>query len=104
MFGDNLRLLRHYVGMSQADLAAAIRVNRRAPTRSYITRLESGALDPRLSTVRSIARALHVRPWQLVAGLGESVRFWEGYLDLSAEQKRDVQRHIDWLQRGSSCR
>jgi transcriptional regulator with XRE-family HTH domain len=98
-FGENVRWRRVALGLSQATLASQIRVNRKRTTASYISRLESGALDPRLSTVRSIARALHVKPWQLVAGLGESVTFWEGYLELTGEQKRDVQRHIDWLQR-----
>jgi transcriptional regulator with XRE-family HTH domain len=98
--GDNVRWLRKRRGITQTGLAAQIRVSRHAPTPSFVSRLESGRADPRLSTVRSIARALHVKPWYLVADISDNLRFWEGYLSLTAQQKRDVQRHIDWLQRG----
>jgi hypothetical protein len=47
--------------------------------------------------VRSVARALRVKPWQLVAELADNTEFWRGYLDLSPRLKRDVQRHIAYL-------
>jgi len=101
-FGSSVKWLRKRQGLSQTALAALIRVNHGHPTPSYVSRLESGKLDPRLSTVRSIARALGLKVWQLVADLGDNVEFWRGYLNLSGEQKRDVQRHIDWLLRRRS--
>jgi transcriptional regulator with XRE-family HTH domain len=58
--------------------------------------LESGRIDPRLSTIRSIAKALHVKPWYLVAGLSDNVEFWDNYLALSPAQKRDIQRLIQY--------
>ena len=97
--GDDVRWRREALGLSQAELARRIRVNRRAPDRSYICRLEAGQVDPRLSTVRSLARALGVKPWMLLVELGESIRFWQGYLLLSGKQKREVQQHIAWLLR-----
>lgn len=98
-FADNLKYLRREAGMTQSQLAKCIRVRRRVPSRCYITQLESGRLDPQLATVRSIARALHLKPWQLTADLSDNVEFWRGYLNLNGTQKREVQRHIDWLLR-----
>lgn len=101
VFGETVRWRRKAVGMNQAELAALIKRRHRPTTASYISRIESGEIDPRLSTVYSLARALHVKPWQLVAELGENVKFWEGYLDLNAAQKHELQRHITWMhQRG----
>jgi len=100
-FGENVRWLRTTRGMTQAQLAALTRVNHHHPTASYISRVEHGEIDPRLKTVISIARALKVRPWQLVADISENVDFWEGYMRLSAQGKRDIQRTIAWmLERG----
>jgi transcriptional regulator with XRE-family HTH domain len=93
-FGDSVRWRRKAVGMRQGELAAKIRRNHRATTASYISRIESGEIDPRLSTVNSIARALKVKPWQLVAGFEQP--FWDDYLQLSPIGKREVQRMIDW--------
>jgi transcriptional regulator with XRE-family HTH domain len=95
-FEENLRFLRRRAGMTQGQLAHCIRLRRREPSRCYVTQLESGRIDPRLSTVRSIAKALHVKPWYLVADLSDNVTFWEAYLQLSPTQKREVQRMIDW--------
>ncbi|MFA5636583.1 MAG: helix-turn-helix transcriptional regulator [Anaerovoracaceae bacterium] len=100
-FGENVRWLRTTRGMTQAQLAALTRVNHHHPTASYISRVEHSEIDPRLKTVISIARALKVRPWQLVADISENVDFWEGYMRLSAQGKRDIQRTIAWmLERG----
>lgn len=93
-FGENVRWVRQRLGMTQTALAAMVHLNHHHPTPSYISRLESGSIDPRLSTVHSIARALRVKPWQLVAGLADNVEFWRGYLDLSPIQKREIQRLI----------
>ena len=66
---------------------------------AVITQLESGRIDPRLSTVRSIARALKVKPWVLVADVSDNTEFWRRYLSLTAVQKRELQRHIEWMLR-----
>jgi len=93
-FGDNVRWLRKKQGLSQSQLAARIRVRRRIPHVSMISRIELGKSEPRLSIVRSIAAALGVKPWQLMVELGENAEFWRGYLDLSPAQKREIQRLI----------
>ncbi len=93
-FGDSVRWRRKAVGMRQAELAAKIRRRHRPTTASYISRIESGDIDPRLSTVAAIARALHVKTWQLVAGFEQP--FWGDYLCLTPLGKREVQRMIDW--------
>ncbi len=98
-FGENVRWLRKERGLSQATLASLIRVRRHIPTASYVSRVESGKLDPRLSTVRSLARALRVKAWVLLADVSENVDFWREYLDLSPAQKRQLQRHIEWMLR-----
>ena len=98
-FGENIRFRRKMLGYSQGQLAKLVKVNRRTPSASYISRVESGKVAPRITTVRSIARALGIRTWQLVAEMYENTEFWRGYLDLSAKDKRNVQRHIDWLLR-----
>lgn len=94
--GENVRWLRTSRGMTQAELAAKTRVNHHHPTPSYISRLEHGQIDPRWRTIRSIAKALQVKPWQLVAEITENVEFWSGYLALPAERKREIQRMIAW--------
>jgi transcriptional regulator with XRE-family HTH domain len=93
-FGNNVRSLRRAAGLTQAQLAQSIRLHGRQPSRCYVTLIESGRIDPTLSTVRSIARALHVKPWQLVAELMENCTFWDDYLALSPSQKREIQRLI----------
>ena len=98
-FGANVRWLRAKMDMSQQALAAKIRVNHHHPTQSYVSRLEQGSLDPRLSTIRSLARVFKMRPWQLVADLSDNAEFWRGYLALSPTQKREVQHNIKWMLR-----
>jgi transcriptional regulator with XRE-family HTH domain len=75
-------------------LADQIRLRHRKTTGRYVCGIESGELDPTLSTIRSLARALKVKPWQLVAGFEQP--FWDDYLRLSPIGKREVQRMIDW--------
>lgn len=94
--GESVRWRRKAMGMSQGDLAALIRVNHHRVDQSYISRIETGA-DPRLSTIRSIAKALRMKPWQLLVSLSESDTFWCYYLDLGPAQKRDIQHHIKFL-------
>jgi len=100
-FGENVRWLRTAKGLSQAQLAGAVRVNHHHPTPSYISRIEHDQLNPRLSTIRSLARALHLKPWQLVADITENTTFWDGYMSLSGASKREVQRLIEWQLRRS---
>jgi transcriptional regulator with XRE-family HTH domain len=90
MVGENIRWARKLRGMTQEQLAKAIRVHRHPTTRSYISRLESGAIDPRVSTLLSIARALKVRPSLLVTRVGEGEEFLEVYLSLTPGQKRNL--------------
>ena len=101
--GRNVRYLRTRLGLTQEELAARVSLRgRHHPDGSYISYIESGSRDPRLGVVRSLARALHVKPWMLLAELTENVRFWDGYLSLTPEQKREVQRLIDWKLEGRS--
>jgi transcriptional regulator with XRE-family HTH domain len=59
--GARLRRLRKALGWSQAELATRAKL-----TRVYITRLEAGRQDPSLSTINALARALKVKPAQLM--------------------------------------
>jgi transcriptional regulator with XRE-family HTH domain len=95
MFGEGMRLLRRARGVTQTELAQHIRVNRHQPTASYISRIEHGQLDPRLSTICAIARALRVKPWQVLA-YPERADWWQAYLSLPPIGKREVQRVIRW--------
>lgn len=100
---DNVRQRRTALGMTQAELASKIRVHRRAPDRSYVSRLEAGKTDPSLSVVRSLAKALGCRPWQLVAEVYDSVEWWNEYLGLAGRHKREIQRLVKYYseRRGS---
>lgn len=94
VFAENLRWTRKNRRVTQAELAAKIRVHRRRTTSSYICRLEKGQIDPRLSTVYSLARALRVPAWYLIADVLEAPEFWDRYFYLRPAQKREVQRII----------
>jgi transcriptional regulator with XRE-family HTH domain len=94
-FGETVAWRRRALKLTQAELAAMIRVRHHPVDRTYITRIETGSIDPRLSTVNSLARALKIKPWQLVAADWDQP-FFERYLALSPTQKREVQRMIDW--------
>jgi transcriptional regulator with XRE-family HTH domain len=52
--------IRKGLGMTQAELA-----ERCGTTQQQIARIETGAVDPRVSTVRRIAEALNVEPGTL---------------------------------------
>ena len=56
-----LRKMREARLMTQAELADAIGV-----AHSTISRIETGAAEPRYSTIRKLARALHVIPAALL--------------------------------------
>ena len=96
IFGDNVRWLRTRVGMSQSDLADRIRVHRHPTTASYISRIETGSIDPRLSTVYSVARALRVRVDILLTPPGEPHNLVDGYLALTPNGKREIRRMLRW--------
>jgi len=91
------------LGLSQAELARLIRVHRRPPSRSYVSRLESGKIDPPVAVVRSLARALRCHPWQLIAEIYENVSWWDDYLALAPVQKREIQRMVKWYLERRSC-
>jgi transcriptional regulator with XRE-family HTH domain len=95
LFGEGLRLAREARGLTQSELASRIRVRRRRTTHSYISRIENGLIDPRLSTVVALARALQMKPWQLLA-YPENSRWWDAYLSIPGERKREIQRLITW--------
>lgn len=60
-FGKALRRLRTSMGLSQEALAEAAG---RHP--NYIIRLERGSSSPSLATIEAIARALSMRPSELL--------------------------------------
>jgi transcriptional regulator with XRE-family HTH domain len=63
-FAKNLRALRLEQGWSQEALAAAC-----DPHRTEVSLLERAARDPRLATIVRLARALGVRPAELLDGI-----------------------------------
>jgi transcriptional regulator with XRE-family HTH domain len=63
-FAENLRRRRREAGISQEALAAAARLHR-----TEISLLERSERDPRLTTVVRLARALRVRPADLLQGI-----------------------------------
>jgi transcriptional regulator with XRE-family HTH domain len=60
-FGANLRLRRHAASLSQEQLA-----DRSGFHFTEISRLERGVREPRLSTIVRLARALELRPADLL--------------------------------------
>jgi DNA-binding XRE family transcriptional regulator len=64
-----VREVREQRGMTQAALAAKAGISR-----EYLTRIESGRYDPRISVVVKIAEALRVRVDELVGGSGKLLR------------------------------
>lgn len=65
VFGDNMRDARHRANLSQVGLAEATGLDRAA-----ISFLERADRAPDLSTLVRVARALHVKPGELLRGLG----------------------------------
>lgn len=99
-FANNLRWLRLRRSMTQAQLASHIRVKRRPTTASYISRLEGGRLDVRLSTLLSLARALRVSPALLLTPPGEARDIVSDWLDLEPQAKREIRRLIRYYRAG----
>jgi DNA-binding XRE family transcriptional regulator len=59
--GDNLRKLRLKKNLSQGDLATALNVDR-----AYISNIENGRMNPTLSTLEKIAKALGISSSELL--------------------------------------
>lgn len=64
IFGQNLRRERQRLGLSQEALGDVAGLHT-----TEISRLERGVRDPRLSTIVRVARALRVRPAELLDGI-----------------------------------
>ena len=65
--GSNVRRLRKAAGVSQAELA-----NRMGVDRAYVSGLELGQRNPTVITLWHLAQALNVRLSDLVSGPGQS--------------------------------
>lgn len=63
-FGKRVRKLRRSLDMSQEDLA-----NKIDTSRSYISALEHDEYEPKLETIKKVAKALKVNLDELVKGL-----------------------------------
>jgi transcriptional regulator with XRE-family HTH domain len=83
--------------MTQAELAASIRVRRRKTTPSYISRIESGYVDPRASVLRSLSKALKCPVWYFFWQPGEGTPFADAYLSLTPKRKREVRDLVRYL-------
>jgi transcriptional regulator with XRE-family HTH domain len=59
---------RHALGLSQADVAEAAGLQQ-----SYYSRIELGRIEPRLSTLQDIARALQLEPMLVPFELADTV-------------------------------
>lgn len=99
--GQTIRWFRLRAGLTQAQLAARVRINRRKPDRSYITHVERGDIEPSLAFLRSCAHAFGVRPWNLIADMQDATGWWDRYLALSPVQKREVQNLVKYYYEGS---
>jgi transcriptional regulator with XRE-family HTH domain len=76
-FAANLRRARLVAGMSQEDLANACGLQR-----TYVSTLERGVKDPRISTVGRLADALGIGPGELL----------ESPTDLQLDQAGEIDR------------
>ena len=61
--GENLKRLRTRAALTQAELA-----ERAGLTTAAVARVERDEADPRMTSVRKLARALGVEPSELVEG------------------------------------
>jgi len=66
-FGTGVRQLRRQRKLTQADVASRVGI-----TATYLSQIETGRRNPTLAVVVGLARALGVKPSQLVARLDES--------------------------------
>src|ERR1700761_760296 len=69
VFGHRLRHLRRQAGLTLEGLGAAVG---RSP--SYLSQLENGHREPRLSTVNQLAAALNCRPADLLSAAAPNRR------------------------------
>jgi transcriptional regulator with XRE-family HTH domain len=60
--GANLRNARKKLGLTQEDVAERSGVHS-----TEVSRIEAGKRDPRVSTLRRLAKAVEVEPGQLLA-------------------------------------
>ena len=63
-FGKRVRKMRRYLEMSQEELA-----NKVSTSRSYISALEHDEYEPKLDTMKKIAKAFKISLDELVKGL-----------------------------------
>jgi ribosome-binding protein aMBF1 (putative translation factor) len=63
-FGKRVRKLRRTLDMSQEELA-----NKIETSRSYISALEHDEYEPKLETMKKVAKALKIKLDELVKGL-----------------------------------
>lgn len=61
LVGNNIRYYRIQAGLTQEDLAKRAGINR-----SYISALERGTKNARLSTLATLVEALNLQPTQLL--------------------------------------
>jgi transcriptional regulator with XRE-family HTH domain len=59
--GKNLREARQRLGLTQEDVAA-----RSGVQAGEVSRIEAGKRDPRISTLERLAKAVEVKPGQLL--------------------------------------
>lgn len=63
-FGKRVRRMRRYLDMSQEELA-----NKVGTSRSYISALEHDEYEPKLETMKKLAKAFKISLDELVRGL-----------------------------------
>ena len=70
-FGANVRALRGAEGWSQVEFAVRLTERGKSADGAYVSRIESGSINPTVETVCEIARALGVHPGRLFDGIAE---------------------------------
>ncbi len=68
LFGLNVARLRASRGLSQVKFAALLKPEGRGVSQSYLSQLEAGKRDPKLSMLVAIAQALQVPVTEVVEG------------------------------------
>lgn len=59
--GQNLKLIRTAKGISQGDIARALKVHK-----GYISNIENGKVNPTLATITKLAAAINVNTSELL--------------------------------------
>lgn len=72
VIGETIRTLRRDAGLTQEELALAVRINI-----SEISRLETGKRNPKWETMKRLAKGLGVPLWHMVA-LAEQIEAGRG--------------------------